>query len=183
MSDPRMVRRLAFVALFQLDARGELTDDELIAAVANSEDPSIDANRIAKGVQSDAFELARAAYADRKRCDDVMKNLSPEWPAYRQAAVDRALLRLAHHEMFSGRASAALAIDSAVELAKEFSTEKSPGFINALLDAAGKRIAAKKAKKPGTDAQASDDSDSEAAEPATDPTTDPAANPAAEEPS
>ena len=49
------------------------------------------ANRIAKGVQSDAFELARAAYADRKRCDDVMKNLSPEWPAYRQAAVDRGL--------------------------------------------------------------------------------------------
>lgn len=162
MSDPRMVRRLAFVAIFQLDARGELTDDELVAAVANSEDPSIDAERIAKGVQSEAFELARAAYADRKRCDDVMKNLSPEWPAYRQAAVDRALLRLAHFEMFSGRASAALAIDSAVELAKEFSTEKSPGFINALLDAAGKRIAGKKSKK--TAAEASDASTDAAAE-------------------
>lgn len=163
MSDPRMVRRLAFVALFQLDARGELTDDELVAAVANSEDPSIDAARIAKGVQSDAFELARAAYADRKRCDDVMKSLSPEWPAYRQAAVDRALLRLAHFEMHSGRASMALAIDSAVELAKEFSTEKSPGFINALLDAAGKRIASKKSKKPAASADEGESSSPEAA--------------------
>lgn len=162
MSDPRMVRRLAFVALFQLDARGELTYDELVAAVANSEDPSIDADRIAKGVQSEAFELARAAYADRKRCDDVMKNLSPEWPAYRQAAVDRALLRLAHFEMFSGRASAALAIDSAVELAKEFSTEKSPGFINALLDAAGKRIAGKKSKKAAATSEPSTDAAPEA---------------------
>ncbi|MBY0114400.1 MAG: hypothetical protein K2Y21_16440 [Phycisphaerales bacterium] len=163
MSDPRMVRRLAFVALFQLDARGELTDDELVAAVSHSEDPSIDADRIAKGVQAEAFELARAAYADRKRCDDLMKNLSPEWPAYRQAAVDRALLRLAHFEMFSGRASAALAIDSAVELAKEFSTEKSPGFINALLDAAGKRIAGKKSKKAAASAfEASTDAAPEA---------------------
>ena len=173
MSDPRMVRRLAFVALFQLDARGELTDDELVAAVANSEDPSIDANRIAKGVQSEAFELARAAYADRKRCDDVMKNVSPEWPAYRQAAVDRALLRLAHFEIYSGRVSAALAIDSAVELAKEFSTEKSPGFINALLDAAGKRIAGKKSKK--TASAASDAS--------TDDPSDATGEPASEEPS
>ena len=175
MSDPRMVRRLAFVALFQLDARGELTDEELVAAVANSEDPSIDANRIAKGVQSEAFELARAAYADRKRCDDVMKNVSPEWPAYRQAAVDRALLRLAHFEIYSGRASAALAIDSAVELAKEFSTEKSPGFINALLDAAGKRIASKKSKKPVSDATTSDASP--------DTTADVTGETAAEEPS
>ncbi|HEX8876399.1 MAG TPA: transcription antitermination protein NusB [Phycisphaerales bacterium] len=167
MSDHRMVRRLAFVALFQLDARGELTDDELVAAVANSEDPSIDANRIAKGVQAEAFELARAAFSDRKRCDDVMKNLSPEWPAYRQAAVDRALLRLAHFEMYSGRASAALAIDSAVELAKEFSTEKSPGFINALLDAAGKRIAGKKSKKSAASA---------------DPSPDPKAAPASDDP-
>jgi N utilization substance protein B len=169
-----MVRRLAFVALFQLDARGELTDDELVAAVANSEDPSIDANRIAKGVQSEAFELARAAFADRKRCDDVMKNVSPEWPAYRQAAVDRALLRLAHFEIYSGRASAALAIDSAVELAKEFSTEKSPGFINALLDAAGKRIAGKKSKKRAASADEDDAPTSEEA---------PSNEPAPEEPS
>jgi N utilization substance protein B len=175
-----MVRRLAFVALFQLDARGELSDDELVAAVANSEDPSIDANRIAKGVQAEAFELARAAFADRKRCDDVMKNLSPEWPAYRQAAVDRALLRLAHFEMHSGRASAALAIDSVVELAKEFSTEKSPGFINALLDAAGKRIAAKKSKKSGAEASAGHQPDSETA---AGPVADHAAKPAPEEPS
>jgi transcription termination factor NusB len=102
-----------------------------------------------------------------------MKNVSPEWPAYRQAAVDRALLRLAHFEIYSGRASAALAIDSAVELAKEFSTEKSPGFINALLDAAGKRIAGKKSKK--TASAASDAS--------TDDPSDATGEPASEEPS
>jgi N utilization substance protein B len=37
--------------------------------------------------------------------------------------------------MRSGRVSAAIAIDEAVELAREFSTEQSPKFVNGVLDA------------------------------------------------
>ncbi|MGH7245167.1 MAG: transcription antitermination factor NusB [Phycisphaerales bacterium] len=147
MADQLLIRRMAFLALFQLDARGELTDSELESSVLHGDDPKIDAPRILPALQSKAWELAREAFADRKRCDDVMKNLAPEWPAYRQAAVDRALLRLAHFEIHSERVPVPIAIDAAVELAKEFSTEKSPGFINALLDQAAKKQVAKRESK------------------------------------
>ncbi len=147
MAEQRLIRRMAFLALFQLDARGELSDDELSTSVLHGDDPQAAEQKVGKSDQADAWKLAREAFADRKRCDDVMKNLAPEWPAYRQAAVDRALLRLAHFEIYSARVPAPIAIDAAVELAKEFSTEKSPGFINALLDQAAKRAVTKKEGK------------------------------------
>lgn len=144
MSEQTLIRRMAFLAVFQLDARGELSDDELASSVLHGDDPLLESARPERKQQAHAWKLAREAFADRKRCDDVMKNLAPEWPAYRQAAVDRALLRLAHFEIHSGRVPVPVAIDSAVELAKEFSTEKSPGFINALLDQAAKRLASRR---------------------------------------
>lgn len=160
MAEQMLIRRMAFLALFQLDARGELTDAELESSVLHGDDPKVDAPGVKASEQSKAWTLARDAYADRKRCDDVMKNLAPEWPAYRQAAVDRALLRLAHFEIHSERVPAPIAIDAAVELAKEFSTEKSPGFINALLDQAAKKKAAKKeSKKNAADADSKSDDD------------------------
>lgn len=163
MAEQMLIRRMAFLALFQLDARGELTDAELESSVLHGDDPKIDAPGVKASEQSKAWTLARDAFADRKRCDDVMKNLAPEWPAYRQAAVDRALLRLAHFEIHSARVPAPIAIDAAVELAKEFSTEKSPGFINALLDQAAKKKAAKKEFKK--DAKGSDTASEEDAGP------------------
>ena len=48
--------------------------------------------------------------------------------------VDRNLLRLAYHEMHSKKTPPKVAINEAVELAKEFGGERSPGFVNAVLD-------------------------------------------------
>ena len=63
-----------------------------------------------------------------------MTELAPYWPTHRQAAVDRAILRLAHYEMMSGQTPPKVVVNEAVELAKRFSTERSPSFVNALLD-------------------------------------------------
>jgi N utilization substance protein B len=49
-------------------------------------------------------------------------------------AVDRSLLRLATFELrWSNEVSPAVAIDEAVELAKELSTDDSPTFVNGVL--------------------------------------------------
>ena len=49
-------------------------------------------------------------------------------------ALDRAILRLATWEiLFNDGVPDAVAVDEAVELAKEYSTDDSPGFINGLL--------------------------------------------------
>jgi N utilization substance protein B len=136
---PREIRRLAFQVLYQLDARGEndLGDPRTALAI----DDEVSEKDLAK-----AETLANAAFADRKRADDVMRSLAPTWPAHRQAAVDRAILRLAHYEMTSGGVPPKVVINEAVELAKAFSTEKSPTFINGLLDKVMKKLEAKASK-------------------------------------
>ena len=78
-----------------------------------------------KGEKDRAIALASGAYEDRAKADGVMLELAPTWPASRQAAVDRAILRLAHFEMTRGKTPPKVAVNEAVELAKTFSTEKS----------------------------------------------------------
>jgi len=50
-------------------------------------------------------------------------------------AVDRNILRLAVYEMSSTDSPAPVVIDEALELARQFSTDESVGFINGVLDA------------------------------------------------
>lgn len=135
MSVPRNIRRLAFQALFQLDARGETDAPAVFESLEGAEGYS-------PTQRQRAFDLARAAYESRAKADAEFEALAPTWPASRQAASDRAILRLAHHEMCSGATHAVIAVNEAVELAKEFGTEKSPRFVNALLDKVIKRLEA-----------------------------------------
>ncbi|MEM1213268.1 MAG: transcription antitermination protein NusB, partial [Planctomycetota bacterium] len=81
-----------------------------------------------------AAELALAAWASRDTADAAFTSLAPDWPANRQPPVDRAILRLAHHEITTGRVAHNIAINEAIELAKTFAAEQSPPFINGLLD-------------------------------------------------
>lgn len=138
MATPREVRRLAFQALYQLDARGE-TDAGVIRESMD------DAEGFTPKERDAAFDLARRAYLDRKLADAAMQELAPAWPAHRQASVDRAILRLAHHEMTVGRVHPKVVVNEAIELAKEFSTDRSPAFINGLLDKILKRVLAAQA--------------------------------------
>ncbi len=142
---PRDIRKLAFQVLFQLDARGE-RDAPAIRESALAEDNS----SLSGKDRERAFDLAAAAFAARADADRAMLELAPTWPTHRQAAVDRAILRLAHFEMVSGRTPPKIAVNEAVELAKEFSTDKSPAFVNGLLDKVLKRVLALQSASAGT---------------------------------
>ena len=66
--------------------------------------------------------------------DALISAHSEQWRAERLAQVDLAVLRLAVYEMrFCDDIPVAVAIDEAVELAKEYSTEDSSRFINGVL--------------------------------------------------
>lgn len=136
MASPRELRRLAFQTLYQLDARGGALVD------AQSVRDSLEA---AEGYTPEerqaAFDLAAGAFESRQLADREMESLAPGWPAHRQPAVDRAILRLAHYEMGLGKAPAKVVVNDAIELAKEFSTDRSPAFVNGLLDKVLKRVA------------------------------------------
>ncbi len=143
------IRRLALIALFQLDAtkggepeaiKAGLSDAALLDedhAIFDEETEPFTDNEVNK-----AFDLASGAWDHRAAADKETAELAPEWPPSRQAAVDRAILRLAHYEMTSGRVSPKIAVNEAVELAKAFSTEKSPAFINGVLGKVLKRVLA-----------------------------------------
>jgi N utilization substance protein B len=126
MATPRDIRRCAIQALFQFDAGNADAEDVVRASLAES--PGDDE------AHDRGFELARLAWRMHTQADVAVAALSPEWPTHRQPAVDRTILRLAFYEMASGRTPPKVVINEAVDLAKEFSTEKAPMFINGVLD-------------------------------------------------
>ena len=142
MASIRDIRRLAFQALFQIDARAGQDLDQVRASLMSE----------GEGFSSDetdrAMEWATGAYAGRAAADKEFEALAPTWPAHRLAAVDRAILRLAHFEMTTGRTAPKVAVNEAIELAKHFSTDRSPAFVNGLLDKVLKRVLAGSADIP-----------------------------------
>lgn len=81
--------------------------------------------------------------------DQVIEKAAPEWPIDRIAPVDRNILRLGLYELlFSDRKEvpAKVAINEAIELAKQFGGENSSRFVNGVLGAVYKEIG-----EPGKD--------------------------------
>lgn len=138
MDSPHKIRELALQVLFAFDAQNHASDElahEVTLGVAN--DPAM--------VQKVAA-LAQAAWAQRTTADEWTTRLAPQWPSHRQPALDRAILRLAVHELTNTDTPPKVVIDEAIELAKSFSTANSPGFVNGVLDAVLKEIRALKSE-------------------------------------
>src|SRR3989338_6218034 len=79
----------------------------------------------------------------QKELDLVIEKAAPEWPIDRIAPVDRNILRLGLYELlFSDRSEvpAKVAINEAIELAKQFGGENSSRFVNGALGAVYKEI-------------------------------------------
>ena len=70
----------------------------------------------------------------RDRIDEILDSHSQSWSVDRMPVVDRTLLRIAVFEiLWNDDVPDAVAIDEAVEMAGELSTDESPAFINGLL--------------------------------------------------
>lgn len=122
----RSIRRCALQAMYQYDADPGVDDDLVRESLVDS------------GAEADAqkrgLELAQAGWRTRSEADAKIEALTPDWPVRRQAMIDRNLLRLAFHEIYVEGTPVKVAINEAVELAREFGTEESGGFVNAVLD-------------------------------------------------
>jgi N utilization substance protein B len=128
MSKKRKARELAMQVLFLWDTNGD-NNDLLAAQVVNDGTDDDDVRR-------DALAMAAAAWNGRDVADRWVVRLAPQWPTRRQPGVDRSILRLAVWELTGGtQTPPKVVIDEAIELAKEFSTEQSPAFVNGVLDA------------------------------------------------
>ena len=71
---------------------------------------------------------------NRDPIDELLTSYAEDWALERMPLVDRTVLRLGAYEiLFCPDIPDAVAIDEAVELAKQLSTEESPGFVNGVL--------------------------------------------------
>jgi N utilization substance protein B len=120
-------RRCALQAMYEMDQGA--SGDSLAGTFADDAGAPGDASALEQG-----RALAAMAWEFRDEADRALADLVTDWPVHRQP-----VLRLAVYEMHRGGVPHALAIDQAVELAREFGGERSPAFVNAVLDRWWKR--------------------------------------------
>ena len=89
--------------------------------------------------ESFANELFEGAARQIKDLDALIERHS-EWKIERISAIDRAILRLAIYELRANTAQRRTVFNEALELAKKYSSEESPGYLNGILHAVGKTV-------------------------------------------
>lgn len=142
------IRRLALQMLYQLDARqgedAEAIRDSLLNAARDAAGHFAGAWSVPTlndpAAHCKAFGTALAAWNARAEADRIATSLAPEWPTHRQPVVDRNVIRLCWFEMTQGEVPPKAAVNEAIELAKEFGTDRSGAFLNGVLDRMLKRI-------------------------------------------
>lgn len=77
---------------------------------------------------------------------EVDKHLT-DWDYDGIGKVEKAILRLGAYEILVAKTDKAIIINEAVELAKKLADEKSPQFINGVLDALGQPVAVSEAEE------------------------------------
>jgi len=101
----------------------------------------------------DAEYLERAVWGvlDRvEELDRVIENFLRDWDISRINRVDLALMRLSIYEMLcESDVPLGVAVNEAVELAKEYGTDDSPAFVNGLLGSVSREIKQKGRDKIG----------------------------------
>ncbi|WP_419925521.1 transcription antitermination factor NusB [Candidatus Poriferisocius sp.] len=119
-SPRRQVRERALGLLYEAEVKG-MEMAELVAAQELPLDPY-------------AHTLVTGTAHHQAEIDARLEEFSARWPVARMPALDRAILRMASFELsHSTDISVAVIINEAVELAHEYSTPASAGFINGLL--------------------------------------------------
>ena len=133
MARSRKVREIALQVLFVWDATSEV-DEPAALQMAMDAEPKDATTRMT------AIDIAHKAWEYRKQADAWIERLAPQWPVKRQPSVDRNLLRLALWELTGRDTPPKVVVDEAIELAKQYSTESSPAFVNGVLDAVLKEL-------------------------------------------
>ncbi len=132
-------RELAIQGLYQLDVQGEGPID-FLGQFFNENEPD-------DSICKMALKWVKETWEKLPCCDELIIESTLKWKISRLSPVDKAILRLSIYQfMFCSDIPPKVVINEAIELAKKFSTEKSPSFVNGVLDAVLKKIKVKSEK-------------------------------------
>ncbi|HUV41855.1 MAG TPA: transcription antitermination factor NusB [Sedimentisphaerales bacterium] len=126
-------RELAVQAIYQLDVQGpDLLEYLGQFFIENEPDDSI---------RTLAADWTTGTWENLAACDELIVGSALKWRLSRLVPVDRSILRLSVYQLkFCPEIPAPVVINEAIELAKKFGAEKSPSFVNGVLDAVLNRL-------------------------------------------
>ena len=128
----RNARIVVMQTLFEQSFPGreeKLSDEEILKR---------NINEFEKGHVDDGFaeSLLEGILENKNDITDLIKEHAPQWPLERMDAIARSLLILGTYELaFAKEAPAAVVMDEAIEIAKEFGEEETGKFVNGVLNA------------------------------------------------
>ncbi|MCS7192052.1 MAG: transcription antitermination factor NusB [Armatimonadetes bacterium] len=139
----RKAREIALQILFQTDV-GNLPIQEAI------ETTLVDLPKIDQDLVNYAVQLVKGIWSKRSEIDEQIHSVAPHWTIDRMAAVDRNLIRMALYEMlYVPDIPYRVAINEAIELAKEYGTSESYRFVNGVLGAIVRKLKLDKNESQG----------------------------------
>jgi N utilization substance protein B len=121
----RKARELALQILFQEDLTR--SDPKEVEALFWQSQPGGSARNYAQ-------QLFRMAIENEEMIEELIRRFAQHWRLERIAAVDRNILRMAITEFLYTETPNVVVIDEAIEIARKYGSEKSPEFVNGILD-------------------------------------------------
>jgi len=120
-------REIVLQALYQRDQNKSMSQEDALAFL------------VRRLTEPELVELGKALYLGTvqhlKEIDERLARVADNWSVDRMAIVDRNVLRLGIYELYHGpEVPFKVVLDEAIELAKRYGSEESPGFVNGILD-------------------------------------------------
>ncbi|MEA1952995.1 MAG: transcription antitermination factor NusB [Campylobacterota bacterium] len=106
--------------------------------IANFTDDILEEGKIRNKQREFSHGLFNGTIENLEMLDKEIINHLKEWDYDAIGKVEKAIMRLGAYEILIAKTDRAIIINEAVELAKELADEKSPQFINGVLDAIGR---------------------------------------------
>ena len=126
-------RELTMQALYQLDVQGPDLFELLDRFFAEADEDDF--------VRKLASDWTKGTWENLEQCDEPIITSTIKWQFTRLSPVDKSILRLSVYQLkFCPDIPPKVVINEAIELAKKFSTDKSPAFVNGVLDAILKKL-------------------------------------------
>ncbi len=128
MANRHLSRTIAMQTLFVWDFNNQKKDiKEIIQENFSNFAPDFDDGGFVE-------ELVSGVFNNIKAIDDYIRKYAPEWPIDQITIIDRNVLRLGVYELvFSEKMPPKVAINEAIEVAKNFGGDSSGKFINGVL--------------------------------------------------
>ncbi len=123
----RAARTVALQTLYEVDTTGHSPEDVLARRVVE--------DGLAPEAAEYAQELVTGVLRQLPAIDSMIQRAAPAWPFSQMARIDRNIIRIALYEVLfrTERVPFKVAVNEAVELAKQYGSESSSRFVNGVV--------------------------------------------------